>query len=238
MFKLGQETMCADEIIRFWKSLTIKSIYKSWDYWGRLSVLWRTSLYDSAPLVKLIKENISLDRIRASGKKVSVGTVSLTSGKYTIFNQDSDDFIDAVLASSAFPVIMSPVKIGTELWLDGGMKQITPLHTAIEMGATEIDVIITSPETRNKHFIPKPNIVDVIKRAFDLSTDKIMSNDLEKAIMYNKMAEAMLINKKVVKLNIIRPDLNLIEDSFDFDPIKIGKMIELGYEDTKKKYNT
>jgi len=78
--------------------------------------------------------------------------------------------------------------------------------------------------------------VEILKRSIDLSTDKIMANDIEKIEMHNKLASAGLEDRKFVKINILRPDYNLIEDLLDFRPEKIKEMMEKGYADAKYKY--
>lgn len=235
-FFIGQEIQCADELYTLWSQLDNSSIYKRWFPFGAWHSLWHPSFYDSKPLYNLIHSKVSLERIRNTGRQVSVGAVSLTSGKYTIFNQNQDTFIDAVVASASFPGMLTPIRIGDQLWMDGGVKEISPIKTAVDAGATEIDIIITSPEVRTRKFIPDPSTIDILKRSIDLSTDKIMSNDIEKVVMYNKLARAGFTDKKFVNFNIIRPDHNLIEDLLDFSPNKISEMIAIGYEDAKKKY--
>jgi NTE family protein len=232
--KLGNEKQASEELKQWWLSLDNSKIYKRWKPFGKIHAAWRMSFYDSSPLQNLVRTNISLDKIRATGKMISVGAVSISSGKYHSITQDDDDFIDAVLASSAFPGMFSPIKMKGHLWLDGGIKTLSPINTAIDLGATEIDVITTSPEVRIKKFIEKPNLIDIFKRTVDLSTDKILSNDIEKVLMYNLLAEAGISNKKVVKLRIFRPHNNLIDDVLNFDPIKIREMMALGYSDAKR----
>ncbi len=105
---------------------------------------------------------------------------------------------------------------------------------AIEQHADEIDIITSSPEIRIKKFIEKPSIIDIVKRVVDLSTDTILENDIERVIMYNKLAEAGLTDKKPVKLRIFRPHNNLLDDVLNFDPEKIREMIETGYEDARR----
>lgn len=236
MFKVGEEKEAAKSLKEWWLKLDNSKIYQPWPFWGRIAAAWRKSFYDSTPLQTLIMENVSLDRIRDSGKKVAVGALNLHTGKYQSFNQDSDDFISAVLASSAFPATLTPVKINNDLFIDGGMKTLSPIKLAIEMGADEIDVITTSPDVRDKKFIENPNIIDIIRRAFDVATDKILSNDIELAMMYNQLAEAGLTNKKPIKLRILKPHYNLIDNVLDFNPSKIREMIEKGYEDAQIKY--
>jgi predicted acylesterase/phospholipase RssA len=233
-FTTEERFLGAIQLSELWKNLKKSDIYKSWGILGRIQGIWKTSMYDSSPLMSLIKTHISLDKIRASGKYSSTGTVSLSSGKYHIFDQTNDKFLEAVVASATFPGMFTPVKFNGHLWIDGGLKTMSPLKDAIEAGATEIDLIITSPEIRVNKFLHKPTTVDVLKRAFDLSTDKIMANDLEKVEMYNKLASAGLIDKKIVKLTVIRPKHNLIEDMLDFKHETILEMMEAGYQEAKK----
>jgi NTE family protein len=218
-FPKGEEKEASSKLSELWSSLSTKNIYKRWFPFGKLHGLWKPSLYDSSPLSDLVRTHISLAKIRESGKIVTVGTVSITSGKYTIFDQHSDHFIDAVIASASFPGFLTPVNFLGQLWIDGGLKEYSPIMKAIELGAHTIDVVITSPQTRINHFLDSPNSADVLKRGFDLSTDKITSNDIEKVDSYNKLVRA----GKPVHLNILRPDYNLTEDVLDFDPLKSRK---------------
>lgn len=233
-FPVGQEKQAAFELIKMWSKISTRDIYQRWFPFGAWHALWKTSFFDSSHLQRLIRENIKLDKIRASNKQVYVGAVSITSGKYKIFDQTSDDFIEAVIASASFPGFLSAVKIGDELYSDGGVKSVSPIATAIDNGATEIDIVMTSPDVRNKYFIEDPIAIDIIKRSLDLSADKIMSNDIDKMLMYNKLAEAGFSDKKIVRTRVIRPEFNLIDNLLDFDPKKIKKMMDLGYIDAIK----
>lgn len=235
-FQHGQEKESGNKIYDMWLQLDTSKIYKRHFPFGRWHALWEKSFYDSSPLHKLVKESIDLDLIRKSGKLVSVGTVSLSSGKYTIFNQTSEHFLDAVIASASFPGMLAPVEFMGQLWSDGGTKELSPIKRAVELGADIVDIIITSPGTRVIKFIEKPTTVDILKRSIDLSTDKIMANDIEKVDMHNQLVMAGISDKKIVKMNIIRPEFNLIEDLLDFNPIKLKEMAEKGYADAKSKF--
>ncbi len=235
-FKSGEEVEAAQLMKDLWLTMDSSKVFKRWHPFGKLHVPWKLSFYDSSPLHNLINQYIKLDKIRESGKIVSVGTVSLSSGKYHTFKHDDDDFINAVLASSAAPGMLCPIDMKGQLWIDGGCKELSPIREAIELGATEIDVITTSPEIRIKKFLDKPSIIDVVKRAIDLSTDKILSNDIDKVLMHNELAKAGISNKKIVKLRILRPHNNLIDDLLNFDPILLREMMKKGYDDAKAHY--
>lgn len=237
-FSDSEAVSSATQLCDLWSNIKEKDILKPWWPFGAWQAIWRSSFYDSSPTHTLIKKVASLEKIRETNKEVRVGAVSLNSGKYCVFDQRDDYFLDAVAASASFPGLMSPIKIRDQLWMDGGTKTISPIQLAIDLGADECDVIVTSPEVRIQKYIDHPTTIDVIKRAFDVSTDKILSNDIEKVLMYNELAKAGISGKKYVKLNIIRPKHNLIEDSFDFSPEKLKNMMELGYEDAKRVFRS
>lgn len=236
MFKAGEEAQAALQLSDLWGQLDNSKIYRRWRPFGRLHAIWNKSFFDSSPLHHLLNKHISLEKIRESGKQVNVGAVSLSSGKYTIFDQTSAHFINAVIASASFPVMLTPVSFMGQLWSDGGIKEISPIKKAVDIGADVIDVIITNPVNRMKKFLDNPTTVDILKRSIDLSTDKIMANDIEKVELYNKVAKMGLTDKKYVQLNIIRPENNLIEDLLDFRPEKIAEMMQKGYKDAVDKY--
>lgn len=236
MFPAGQEQQSGLKLFELWGGLENSKIYQSWKPFGSLHALWKNSFYDSSPLQHLIRKHIKLETIRNNDRRVNVGTVSLTSGKYTIFDQTSDHFIDAVIASASFPTAFQPINFLGQLWSDGGIKEVSPIKKAVELGADVIDVIVTSPHTRIRKFLENPTTIDIMKRSIDLSTDKILANDIERVEMYNKLAQAGLTEKKYVKINILRPAFNLIEDLLDFSPLKIQDMMQKGYEDAKSGF--
>ena len=105
--------------------------------------------------------------------------------------------------------MLSPVSFLGQLWTDGGVKEISPIKKAVELGADIIDVIICNPVVRTKKFIENPTTVDILKRSIDLSTDKIMANDIEKVEMYNKMAQMGLTEKKYRSTQYYSPSKQL-----------------------------
>jgi NTE family protein len=236
MFPTGQEELAANQLYEMWSKLSTKDIYKRWFPFGSFHGLWKSSLYNSEPLRDLIRKNINLDRIRASGKVVVIGAISLSSGKYTVFDQTSDYLIEAVIASASFPGLLAPVKIGDEWWIDAGPKKMLPTNSMIDMGVDKIDLVITSPEKRIPKYFGKPSAIDALRFSFDFANDKILSNDIERLEMYNTLAAAGLSGKKVIGINVIRPTYNLTDDSMDFSNEKIREMMKIGYEDARRMF--
>jgi NTE family protein len=225
------------QLLKFWEGLDSSKIYKRWFPFGRLHALWEKSLYNSQPLIDLMHSSIDMTRVRASGKKVAVGAVSLDSGEYRLFTEQDYCFVDGVLASSAFPSGLKPIEINGQLWTDGGVKHITPLKAAIDLGADEIDMILCSPVTDTAKYNNNSKTITLAQRSIDLMTDQIVEADLQIANMYNQLVLAGVHpNKRVVNIHTIRPDADLIDDSLRFDNAEINRMIDIGYKDAISKY--
>jgi NTE family protein len=134
-------------------------------------------------------------------------------------------FDEAVLASASLPLAMEPVK---NVWVDGGIRETVPMREAIRKGYDELYVVMCNPWTRN----PKPT--KEIKhwlcagaRTLDLLTHEIFINDVQTCLKCNDRD-----NKKTVKIHLYAPD-ELVIDTLEFDPEKIRKGIEQGYEATE-----
>lgn len=108
--------------------------------WAKLMaptlVLKNKGLVSSEPIEKLVDELIGKDR-RFSELKLplSVVTVDLISGSEVIFPQKEDDLIaPAVRASCSVPVAYAPVKMGSWLLSDGGIKAPLPAEALKKCG--------------------------------------------------------------------------------------------------------
>lgn len=134
-------------------------------------------IFDVRPLVKLANREVNWRSISKSlrGGHLEVLSVSATevrSGRTVVFMQTGPDgtlptttpprtIIRAdrigphhALASAAIPVLFPPVKIGHELYVDGGLRQNTPIAPALRLGATHVFAIGLSRDVRG---IPTPD---------------------------------------------------------------------------------
>lgn len=216
----------------FWlEKVNTAAIYKRWFPFGKLHALWLNSVYDSSPLIKLVHDNLLLDKVASNGRLLSVGAVCLDTGEYHYGRETDKNFIDWVLASSSFPVFLKPVEIDGKLWSDGGIRHVTPLGQAIELGADEIDVIMCSNfddvtyDARSAAAVP-----GVLIRTLDLMSDQIIRNDIELTGIKNNLAEIDPKYRKI-KVRVVMPKQELTSDSLSFDPVDIKRMIEQGYKD-------
>lgn len=207
------------------------SIYRRWCPFGRLHALWEKSVYDSTPLIELVRSTIDMSLVKASNRLIRVGAVCLDDGEYRYGAQDDPDFVNWVLASSSYPVFLKPIEIGGKLWSDGGIKQVTPIGEAIRLGAEEIDVVmcdnpflVSSWNSRSKQAIP-----DQLIRTLDLMNTQIVRNDIETTGLKNQLAD-IEPRYRHVKVRFVMPEQRLNENALEFDPAMVRKLIDLGYD--------
>ncbi len=128
-------------------------------------------IFDVQPMVDLVTREVSwkmLGRAVRRGllRAVSVSATEIATGRTTLFVDTAPDvplpelFNPRVvvrreivgpqhaLASAAIPLIFPPVRVGSQLYCDGGLRQNTPIAPAVRMGARKILIVGLSKEVR------------------------------------------------------------------------------------------
>ncbi|HXX67749.1 MAG TPA: patatin-like phospholipase family protein [Polyangiaceae bacterium] len=130
-------------------------------------------LFDVRPMAELVQREISwraLARCIRQGtlRALTVSCTEVSTGRTVVFIQVSPElqvppnppprtlFRAArvgpphALASAAIPMLFPPVRIDDELYLDGGLRQNTPIAPALRLGATHIFAIGSSREIKGR----------------------------------------------------------------------------------------
>jgi NTE family protein len=233
MVQLGHPKIAIRWVEKFWlERVNTSAIYKRWFPFGRLHALWLKSVYDSSPLIELISDNIHIDKIVKNGRKLAIGAVCLNTGEYEYGRETDPDFVKWVLASSSFPVFLNPIEINGNLWSDGGIKHVTPLGQAVKMGATEIDVIMCSNLDEKTKFSPDKAaaLPEIALRTVDIMSDQIIKSDIAITGLKNDLAVLNPMYRKI-KVRVVMPKSNLIDNPLNFNPSDIKRMMEQGYKD-------
>ncbi len=128
-------------------------------------------LFDVTPMARLIEREIpwrAIARTLRHGhlSALSVSATEVASGRTVIFMQTGPDgtlpttapprtiirgaLIGPLhaLASAAIPILFPPVRIGRELFMDGGVRQNTPIAPALRLGATHVFAVGLSREVK------------------------------------------------------------------------------------------
>lgn len=176
---------------------------------------------ESLNLRDLIRKFLNEDdflKIKNAGSDVVVTVANLTTMQVeykSIKVSTYDDFCDWMWASSNVVPFMSLLQKDNFEYADGGLGNNIPVYRAIQMGATDIDVIILKtkkPEIKNP---PVRNALELTERAFDFMLNQIQVDDL--------IIGQMEGLQKEVNLNIYQPTQTLTANSLIFDPEKMKK---------------
>ena len=227
---IGQPREAAARLRALWDTVTTDKVRRSWFPFGRVSAFFKTSVYDSSPLHAWIRSGLDAAAVRSSGRRLRIVSVAFGSGESFIADEQTPDLAEWVIASSAFPVMLTPASIKGDLWTDGGLRTVTPLGEAIRAGADEIDVVLCSDpfanspiDVRDAHAIPQ-----LLLRSIDILNGEVSRADLRIAGLKNDLAELRPEYRKV-KIRLFQPSAPLLFDSLDFDPASLRKMIDAGY---------
>lgn len=231
-FPMSASEEAATRLYEMWRDIEAGSIYRLW-YRGVLWMLpafWKGSLYTTAPLRELLTKNIDIAKVKSSGRALRILSVNTATNNIGIWDETSDDIIDGVMASSAFPGVLPAVHARGMYWIDGGTRENTPLNQAIQAGATTIDVILCDPRDVAGY---KHSFFGGVSYALNTILRELERADLDAAEKNNLLVKAGLApNKRMVTLNVLQPSRGgIAKHSFDFNKKTIHALIQLGLDD-------
>ncbi|MBI5711116.1 MAG: patatin-like phospholipase family protein [Candidatus Eisenbacteria bacterium] len=92
--------------------------------------------------------------------------------------------VDGVIASSAIPLVFEPCWISGQLYWDGAIREDVPIRKALELGATDLIVVLTSPRRyapASLATLPEDFNVTPVKRlmqSMDIMADQVFQDDI------------------------------------------------------------
>jgi NTE family protein len=235
---------------RIWASIRQKDVYREahsftdigWKYlWSKLGLAKFdiTSIYDFSPLRRLIGEHADISKFKIPARS---GVVCLEDGKYytiaisngTVATPDGRRVPahppDFIYASCCLPGSAAPVEIAGRHYLDGGVRNMTPLKEALEAGADHIILIECSPlDIESWEY--KGNILDIGTRSLSMALNEIYNEDLSYMKFINQMVDSNCVDEKYrkIKFTVIAPE-NEVIDTLCFDRKQINAGIDYGYD--------
>jgi len=107
---------------------------------GDLAV--RTSTVEESARTAVIAQRLPIHTWPAG--EVKITAVNARTGEFAVFDKSSGiDLVLAVAASCAVPLVWPPITIGTERYIDGGMRSVAN----VDLAAGFDPVIVIAPQT-------------------------------------------------------------------------------------------
>lgn len=229
MHPAGQEVEAAQSLWDQWMALTTKDVLIP-RWLQPLSLLWHPSTHDVTPLRRLLEK-----RVGDMHKRYACLSVDIVSGKSAVWTNEHsrEDLIDGIMASSMTPIIHPGVPKDDMHLYDGGLLDVTPAKVAIDMGATELDIILTHSSKLSSWTMKSDKLWHTAPRIFDVMFHELVEGDLRALRLYNALADAGLTDKKKVVVRVLRPSNPLPMDASKFAPHEIRVVAALGLSDAR-----
>lgn len=243
-------------LLEVWLSLKgDRDIYRERGGIAGSVLLGEKALYDATPLKRLLKRYADPAKLAASPVDLRLGVVSLQSGAFRLIDKGVPDIHNWVYASCAQPVYFDPLQTSDrQQWVDGGVRDVTPLGAALELNPTAVLVVRASPVSdpaTTKFF---GGLIPIGLRAVNLLQSEVSRNDVANAALINDMLAArdalfanleangttpneanrlllpldrQLVQYRFAQIRVIEPEEEF-SDTLEFDPAKIRRAIDAG----------
>lgn len=223
-----------------------------------------SSLFVTDPLRAKMLQHLDVSKVRTSGIELRVTAVDFQNGDLLLMDQNHPDLLEAVLASAVQPVFMeprhpvapAPGQLPHQVY-DGGVREISPLQAAVDLGADRVYMILAGSLTVPP-VAPLQGIFPTVSRTIELFTNEIARNDLHIQQEVNRLAVLAqtlqaelpatllpdspaslavqslqaqpMMGRRPVDLVVFEPTFDPFDGSLDFDPAKIRQSMAHGYE--------
>ena len=207
-------------LVRLWESLQIEQVLNfGWrqaaGVAGLFSKKMSAGLVDVSPMAQLIKREVPWQSISRSLRRGHLRALSITctevsTGRAVLFMQTGPGTglprhspprtlmrserigPEHVLASASLPLLFSPVQIGNQLYVDGGLRHNTPVAPAIRLGATHVLVVGTSRQVAgvlDNDDLPTVSSASVMGKVMNALMLDHLDNDLAQITLLNELNE-------------------------------------------------
>lgn len=242
-------------LLEVWLSLRgNRDIYRERGIAGSV-IFGQKAIYDATPLRRLLNRFTDVARLQASAVDLRLGVVSLQSGEFRTIDKATPNIPDWVYASCAVPVFFDPLETSDrQQWVDGGVRDVTPLGAALDLNPSAVLVIRASPASRPAATRHYGGLIPIGLRAVSLLQAEVGRNDLANTGLINDMlaardgvfaaleangssaAEAgrlllpldrQLAAYRFAQVRVIEPEEEY-SDTLEFDPAKIRRAVDGG----------
>ncbi|MDQ3962841.1 MAG: patatin-like phospholipase family protein, partial [Actinomycetota bacterium] len=133
------EIATIDRLEAVWTTLDKNEVFSGSVFSGAANLVrTRTALQSNVALRRLIGQLLPAKTFADLAIPFHCVAASIERAAEHWFEEGS--LVDAILASSAVPGILPPVKLDCEHFIDGGIVNSIPIGRAVDLGATEIYV--------------------------------------------------------------------------------------------------
>jgi predicted acylesterase/phospholipase RssA len=219
-----------ERLVEIWRHLTPQQVYRKRRTLNFLLSFVSNYVYpgfSAEPLAELIKKHVDIDKIRKSPRHLLVTCYNQTLQQVERFDNHSESLHTVLMASTALPIIFSPIRINGHEYVDMGATDV-PLKPVVSTGAEKIYVVLSDhPDDYRR---PIRNNLDWAINVMHLAQRDSVLLDIELARRTNLVTNGA--GYRFLDVTLIYPSRSLGLGFLDFHKRHhIQKAIELGLED-------
>ncbi|HDN80519.1 MAG: hypothetical protein DRI61_03855 [Chloroflexi bacterium] len=173
----------AYELGSLWKGIRKEDVYSgNWFTMAWRFLTGKDSLFSSENVRRLVEKYIPPDKRKFGDLDVQlyITSANINTSTLYLFGEDPEgSIVDAVMSSTALPLVFPPVEYNGWQYVDGGVVANVPIEIAIEKGAKEIyaiDVSYAGQIRLNIH-----GIINIGRRCITVMLYQHLLEDLEEA---------------------------------------------------------
>lgn len=167
------------------------------------------------------------------GKAYAVVT-NIKTGRAEYIRIKTEKDMIAVQASSSLPLVSRNVKIGDNLYLDGGISDAIPIRKSILDGNSKNVVIMT----KQQGFVREPESVAslAVMRMRYLKYPRVYEKMKQRHIEYNSTLDFLKRQEENGQAFVIRPESDCGVGRIEKEEKKLKALYQMGYADGEKNY--
>jgi|GEM_PF-300456 len=161
------------------------------------------------------------------GKKMGIVMTNARNGNSHYFQPDEKTWVDALIASSAMPMVTKGSQhLDGDDYMDGAWSDSLPIKWVLEQGATDITIIRTNAVDEKM----EQSWLDYFGQLYNWRNQQIRRIFQTNHIKFNESLEFILNPPEHIKINQIAPDKKLHADQHSNSSQLIKKDHAFGYE--------
>lgn len=193
------------------------------------------ALMSNTPLRQKARAQIDASAIRKAGNSLIIPVVNLNTGNVEIANQDTPDLWRWVMAATILPLAFSPMRIRSNDYVTGMIRNVSPIKLALDAGAEDIWVVLATPLHIKLRVRPFNNIIDIGLRTLEILHNDMFMRDIENVRSVNRRLESGQLQEglRYVGIHVLAPQ-KMLCNAMDFRTRKIAKVMDIGYHDANR----
>lgn len=139
----------------------------------------------------LLQKTLRKKKFEQCRMPLYINAADFLTGKSRYFHKGK--IIDAVIASSAFPIIFSPCEVDGRRYMDGGMGSVLCLDKAMQLGAKQLIIVNVTHKGGRKEV---RGLLELLSHSFEMVLHNKIKTELDLFKLKNKQCKLVVIEAK------------------------------------------